>query len=548
MAGHTNNNYPPDRHAKPEPSYCLSRSAELLAVASQPLVARTGKTPVTRTGIPALGTAPAPAAGGDGNNLWRRDAQAVHGGSTASGRVDASPEKGSAEATVHTRSSSRTAKGSSGSGDRSRDSGIRADYMRRMLFASIFVLGAWEASQAQADTGESIQESALPALSFAGFGTFGVVHSSEDNAQFTGSELTPTGAGYGHSWSAGVDSLLAAQVTANVTTKLSAVLQVIAAQNYDDTYTPHMEWANIKYQFTLDFDVRIGRTALPIFMLTDARDVNYASPWVRLPVELYDLVPVTANDGIDATYRKQIGAGTNTIQFTAGGSDTRFPTSDGPGTVHARGLRTFSDTFEEGFATVRLTYGRSRVAITKFDPLFDAFRQFGPQGVAIADRYDVNDRLVNFLGVGASYDPGNWFVMSELGHFATHSLPGDNTGWYVSGGPRLGRLTLFATYAARKVESNRSDPGLTVAALPPTLAAAATELNATLNAQLGSVDIQNTISMGVRWDFIKDMDCKLQVEHTRNGAGSPGMLKDLQPAFRPGGIVNLISATLDFVF
>jgi hypothetical protein len=413
--------------------------------------------------------------------------------------------------------------------------------VRPTLLACILAVGTWYSGPTQADAGGGDQASGLPVFSFAGFGTLGVVHSSEDNAEFTG-------AGYGHSWSAAVDSLIAAQVTANWTTKLSAVLQVISRQNYDDTYTPHIEWANIKYQFTPDFDVRIGRTALPVFMLTDSRNINYASPWVRLPVELYDLVGVSSNDGVDASYRMSVGTGTNTIQFTAGGSDTRFPVGDGSGTVHARGLRTIADTFEAGFATVRLTYGRSRVTIAEFDPLFDAFRQFGPQGIAIADKYDVDNRVVNFLGMGASYDPGKWFVMSEIGHFSTHSLPGNNTGWYISGGPRLGRFTPYATYAARKVESNRSDPGLTVAAFPPFLAGAAAELNATLNAQLGSIAVQRTISTGVRWDFMKDVDCKLQVDHTRNGAGSPGILQDLQPAFRPGGTVNLISATLDFVF
>jgi hypothetical protein len=432
-----------------------------------------------------------------------------------------------------------------------RDFGILAGflgYMRDALFLGIFAVGTSGVAQAQADTAAGSPQSTLPWLSFGGFGTLGVVHSSEDNAEYTGSTLTPTGAGYGHSWSAGIDSLIAAQVIVNVTTKLSAVLQVLAQQNFNGSYTPQIEWANIKYEFTPDFDVRIGRTALPIFMFTDTRNITYTSPWARLPIELYDLVPVDTNDGIDASYRTHIGGVTNTVQFTAGGSDTRFPTSDGPGTVHARGLRAISDTFEQGFATLRFTYGRSRVTIAKFDPLFDAFRQFGPQGVAIADRYAVDDRAVNFFGLGASYDPGDWFVMSEFGHFTSHSLPGDETGWYVSGGPRLGKFTPFATYAARKVESNRSDPGLTVAALPPFLAGAATELNATLNAELELSAVQTTISTGVRWDFIKNMDCKLQVDHTRNGAGSAGILEDLQPGFKPGGTVNLISATVDFVF
>jgi hypothetical protein len=427
------------------------------------------------------------------------------------------------------------------------DPGSLHGHLRRALGVWILVIAVWQAPVANA-SGPDEAPPDRPMFSFDGFGTLGLVHSSEDNAEFTGSGLTPTGAGFGHSWSAAVDSLIAAQVTANVTSKLSAVLQVVSEQNFDDTYTPHVEWANVKYQFTPDFDVRVGRTALPVFMLTDTRLISYASPWVRLPVELYDLVPVTSNDGVDASYRTPMGAGTNTVQFTAGGSDTRFPGPDGIGTIHARGLRTFVDTFEDGFATARVTYGRSHVTIAEFDPLFDGFRQFGPQGVAIADRYDVDSRVVNFLGLGASYDPGKWFVMSELGHFSSHSLPGDDTGWYVSGGPRLGRFTLFATYAARKVESNRSDAGLTVTDLPPSLAIAAAELNAVLNTELASIAVQRTISTGVRWDCLKDLDFKLQVDHTRNGAGSPGILEDLQPGFKPGGTVNLINAALDFVF
>jgi hypothetical protein len=35
-------------------------------------------------------------------------------------------------------------------------------------------------------------------------------------------------------------------------------------------------------------------------------------------------------------------------------------------------------------------------------------------------------------------------------------------------------------------------------------------------------------------------------DHTRNGAGSPGMLINLQRDFRPGGAVNLFSAVVEF--
>jgi hypothetical protein len=71
------------------------------------------------------------------------------------------------------------------------------------LLAGILVVAMCQPLVTQADAGGGVQSSDPSIFSFAGFGTFGVVHSSEDNAQFTGSGFTPTGAGYGHSWSAG---------------------------------------------------------------------------------------------------------------------------------------------------------------------------------------------------------------------------------------------------------------------------------------------------------------------------------------------------------
>src|ERR1700683_742549 len=147
---------------------------------------------------------------------------------------------------------------------------------------------------AQAETVDS--DSSPPIFSFSGFGTAGEVHSSQDQADFTGSVFQPNGAGYTRRWSPEVDSLLGAQLTANIAPKLSAVLQVIAEQNYNGTFTPHVEWANLKYQFTPDFSVRIGRVELPTFLFSDTRKVGYTYPWVRPPIEVYTLLPITAGD------------------------------------------------------------------------------------------------------------------------------------------------------------------------------------------------------------------------------------------------------------
>jgi hypothetical protein len=383
-------------------------------------------------------------------------------------------------------------------------------------------------------------------FSFSGFGTLGVVHSSENKADFTSSIFKPQGAGYSHRWSADVDSLIAGQVTANLTPRLSAVLQVISEQNSDNSYRPHVEWANIKYQFTPDFSVRVGRIVLPAFLLSDTRKVGYATAWVRPPVEVYQLLPVTSNDGVDASYRLHFGEFTNTVQGSIGNNDTKL-TNNG-GYSKARDSWGISNTTEYGPLTVHIAYLKTNLTVESINPLFNAFRQFGPEGIAIADKYDPANKPFPFLGLGASYDPGNWFVMGEWGHAKRNSVLGDNTAWYASGGYRFEKFTPYLIYADAKVDSNTSDPGLTVSALPPFLAGPATGLNAALNAILGSATVQNTISIGGRWDFMKNAAFKLQFDHTRIGAGSPGVLSNTQPGFQPGGKVNVFSATVDFVF
>jgi opacity protein-like surface antigen len=223
----------------------------------------------------------------------------------------------------------------------------------------------------------------MPMFSFGGFGTLGVVHSSEHQADFTASIFKPSGAGYTRSWSASVDSLIAAQVTANFTPRLSAVLQVISEQNYDNTYKPHVEWANIKYQFTPDFSIRVGRSVLPIFLVSDTTKVGYTYPSVRLPLEVYGLLSITNGDVLGMSYRLHVGEWTNTVQANVGSKDSNLVTG---GVAEANDAWTISNLSEYGPLTIRISYTGAKVTIASFNPLFDAFRQLGPQGIAIADK------------------------------------------------------------------------------------------------------------------------------------------------------------------
>lgn len=262
------------------------------------------------------------------------------------------------------------------------------------------------------------QEAAGRMFSLSGFGTLGVVHSTEDEADFVSSVFARDGAGASRSLSPEVDSRIGAQLIGNLASRLTATLQLIAEQGYDGEYGPHVEWANLKYQLTPQFSVRVGRTALASFLASDYRKVGYANTWVRPPSEVYGLIPVVSADGVDASYKLQLGQAVHTLQGGMGQTDIRSP--DGTRT-QARDLWTLSDTFEHGSLTLRVVYQEAVLSVDTLHAALDGFRQFGPQGVALADRYDPEGKRASSVGIGGMYDPGGWFVMAEWG--ASTSAP-----------------------------------------------------------------------------------------------------------------------------
>lgn len=395
-------------------------------------------------------------------------------------------------------------------------------------------------------TGETpAQDSDFPRFSFDAYGTLGLVYSSEDQADYVGNLFQSKGAGHTQTLSPYADSRLGLQLTAEFTPELSGVLQVVTEQEPDGDIRPSVEWANLKYAFTPDFSVRVGRMVQGTFMVSEYRKVGYATPWVRPPEEVYRMIPVTNFDGVDFNYRYRFGKYTHSLRGTFGRSDSEW--TDG-GEVRARKAMTLSNTLEWDAYSLFASFGRYRLTIEEINPLFDAFRQFGPAGEAIAERYDVDDSQVTIVTAGARYDPGDWFITGELGGSTSRTFIGKPRGGYITAGYRTGSLTPYATLAGTWVESPTSDPGIPTEGLPPPQAAAAGQLNAILNQLLGAAAEQNSISLGARWDFARNMALTMQYEYLDLAEGSPGIFANIQPGFQPGGSASVVSLTFDFVY
>jgi hypothetical protein len=405
--------------------------------------------------------------------------------------------------------------------------------------------GALAAVLACAGSARADDSDTGPSWTFGGFGTVGFAHSSEKRADYTSNVLKASGAGYTRSWSPHLDTGLGAQLSVTASKQWSGVVQLTSEQNLAGNYKPIVEWANIKYQATPDLSLRFGRIALPIFLAADYRKVGYAYPWVRTPVDFYGAIPITNSDGIDASYRWNAYGIKHTDQVFYGRHNMKlYETSN----LEVRGIAGLSHSMESGALSARLSYLSANLTVDLARPLFDGFRQFGPQGVAIAERFDVDHKRVSALSLGANYDPGNWFLMAEISRMNSRSYLGQPRSWYASTGYRFDNFTTYATYARTRSATPNTAPGLDLTGLPPPYAAAAAQLNGELAWLLTTIAVQDTLSAGVRWDLMPSVALKAQVDRVRPHAPSQGTLQNTQPGFVPGRAVHVVSFTLDFVF
>ena len=410
----------------------------------------------------------------------------------------------------------------------------------RISCAAVFAAFACSAAAAT-ETGTS----GYPDLSLRGFGSIGAVHASISDADFTSSIMKYSGAGRSKRWSPHVDSRLGVQLDLAVNQRWSAVVQAVSEQRSDGSYKPVIEWANIKYQVTPDLSLRLGRIALPIFLAADYRKIAYAYTLARPPVEVYNAIPLSNSDGIDASFRWNHGALKNVTQGFFG--STGKPLWDNA-TLKARGIAGLSHTASYRDISIRVSAVRAKLSIDLARALFDGYRRFGAPGAALAERFDVDRRRVHALSAGINYDPGHWFIMSELGRIKSSSYLGDTYTGYASTGYRIGDFTPYLSYAAVDPDSATSDPGLATQGMPPEQACAASVLNGRLNALLSTIAVQSTVSAGARWDVKPGVALTLQYDRVRPQPGSRGALINLRDDYAPGRPVHVATAVLDFVF
>ena len=373
---------------------------------------------------------------------------------------------------------------------------------------ALFSVGITVADADQAASATNNVATEQPMFKLGGFGTLGLSHSSQGLGDYVVDTTTPKGAGLSNDWSATNNSRFAAHLNANFSPKVSALLQIDTEYHADGTYRPEVEWLSVKYSFTPNFYMRVGRIALPTFMDSENWDVGYSYTWVTPPVDLYHQLSIPSSDGVDAMYRAEIGDAVNTFKTIYGRNTLDRPNS----VTTSKEMWGIFDTLEYGQATYHAGY-QQRMSSTEYTLT-------GTTGPWIQN---------SDLSLGANYDPGDWFVMSEWIQRRSAFM---SSAMYVSAGYRINKFTPYLTHS-------QNSSGSFIQSSPPPSA---------YDLQLAN-RAQSTDSFGVRWDFMRNFDFKMQYDRVTLSDNSNGYLINV-PAnvILYGTTFHVISAVVDFVF
>lgn len=392
-----------------------------------------------------------------------------------------------------------------------------------------------------------------PVVKISGYGTAAMTWADTDKAEF--SRPNQSG-GVSRNGRTGIDSNLGLQANVAANDWLSGTVQGLVRKDGDDNYGAELAWAFAKAQVSEHLSLRIGRMGLPVFMISDYRNVGYANTMLRPPGEVYSQVVLNTIDGIDATYQRAFGDTNLTAQLAVGSTKTDIASNKTVVHLDGKSITALNLVAERGPLTLR--FGRADTRITINDSADQnaligglraaAVQAHMPSLGTLANSLVLKDKKASFTSVGLGLDWNNIVVQSEYAKRKTDSYVNDTTSWYLMGGYRIGKFLPYYSHANLSVDHivantvPRLSPGLIQ------LSNGVTKMSST-----GTQGEQSTDTIGLRWDFHRSAALKVQIDriHPKNGNGlllAPAGSNSF-PAGAPSvGPVTVGAVAIDFVF
>jgi len=393
----------------------------------------------------------------------------------------------------------------------------------------------------------ALAQSTLPFnLSYSGYGTLGYSWLNDGDAEYR------TGVGIHGATDEGtieMDTRAAIQFDAQFNPLLSGTLQLIARQNELGDAAAQVEWGFIRLLPVDRIELRLGRMSLPVYSLSDFREVGYANVILRPPEDVYSQIPLRRFDGADITFESLLLDNLVTVQLFGGSAREKIFDGLKP---DAKAIIGFSTWLERGPVKARFNYTTTDMDIDSRTESIIRLRQgidaVLAQTPALAPllnpvRKDVSGERVgvSFVSLGLSAEFDRFFFDIEVASRRIDNWVVDVDSWSFVGGTTFGRFTPYGFISSNK--DAQSDRRITLPADP-----ALAPLQAGIN-RLYLPRSQNTVGAGIRFDFSEQIALKSQVEFvSREERGISFSRTTIDDDSDNGDDVIMWSFTLDFVF
>ncbi|MFC5547225.1 hypothetical protein [Massilia aerilata] len=325
-------------------------------------------------------------------------------------------------------------------------------------------------------------------LTFSGFATLtaGKAYSGS-SGEFMG-QACPCGIGnYEHGqvyskgeWSLTRESLVGLQAKYQLMPTLSATVQAVSRAS--EHGRPEVDWAYLSWDVAPDTTIQAGRRRLPIYAYSDSVYIGYTLPWARVPQDIYGW-EVGAYNGVNIRHSRSVGDWAVTGNVFAG-QETSHDNTEQRKIFYGHRvdddwkhiLGGYLDVSNEVFGA-RLIYMQNSIDLSLY-----------PEGEEPSFQRGTRQKII---GLSGSIDYGNWLVRAEANRFMRPSLDYKSSSFTATLGYRIGRFTPIVGYSTYK---EKETPSYT------------------------ETQNDNTRFIGVRWDFRKNMDLKVQWDSVKDSS------------------------------
>lgn len=364
-------------------------------------------------------------------------------------------------------------------------------------------------------------ESLKDRISVQGFGTLGAVYNDDDNVKYIRNSSQKDTKGGDITYSQ--DSRLGLQLTAQFSPALSITLQGISRFNLDNTFTPELSWAFVRYMPDADWTLRAGRLGLDIFFRSDSRDVGYSYLWARPPIDFYGQIILNTIEGVDVNKHFFVGQTSVDLKLTYGSLyDAAFSEDNVIIDISHSEVYGVITELEHGNLAVQASYFYTDQSQAK-----NYIAVAGPSGEQINLVVDGPTNITKYSTLSVGYDKGPWRAQLSMGslRLKTSFVP-DSFSAFASLGYRHKKLTPYILLSKIEPYSSNTAPGI--------------------EGKPNPTPDQSTIGIGLRYDIKPNIALKLQAEFIDSKRNNSAIWASESDAW--DGDANIYSAVVDVVF